>query len=282
MIFHKASSFGNDFLVVERGQIPRGGDKGEAARRLCDRQRGVGADGVALYSRSRGRVRFEIRNRDGGPAELSGNGMAALAAVLARQRLLTKASPEVLLRSPVGGRRVRLLASRGCRFRFEVEIGPPDFADRGFFPFLEQGREAYRAAGTEFHPVSAGNPHAVVLCRRGLPARKRLIALGEKIEGHRLFPRRVNVEFAAETAPGRCRAFYYERGVGPTQASSTGSAAVFAVLRRLGLAGDSLEIEPAWREGGAADGDGPIRLRWQEGIWVETVTQVICKGEYFL
>jgi len=283
VIFHKASSFGNDFLVVDGEQAGRGSGKGGLARRLCDRRRGVGADGVAYYRRLPGGARFEIYNQDGGRAELSGNGMAALAAVLSLRRVPGRSRPHWLLRSPVGERRVIVRGRSGPVFRLEVEIGRPLFTCRSFFPFLQKGGVAYRAAGVEFHPVSVGNPHAVVLCRRGLPALTRLNGLGETLEGHPLFPKRVNVEFVQPAAPGRCRVFYYERGVGPTQASSTGSAAVFAVLRRLGLAGERLEIEPAWREGpgGRAEEAGPIRLRWQDGIWVETVTRVICKGQYF-
>ncbi len=94
----------------------------------------------------------------------------------------------------------------------------------------------------EFHPVAVGNPHAVVICRT-LPAAAQSASLGKKLESHPMFPKRVNVEFVEPTADGHSRVFFYERGVGPTQASSTGSAAVFAVLRRLGMAGDRLDID---------------------------------------
>ncbi len=312
MTFHKASSFGNDFIVVAEGELAsvmprrplgglasatprrplgglasamprrplggggRGADRGGLARDICDRQRGVGADGVVYFTAVRGGARFRIVNRDGGGAELSGNGMAALAAVLLRRR---SGGAALTLRSGVGPRRVALLERRGAEFRLDVEIGRPDFSRRDFFPFLRRGRECYRASGVGFHPVSVGNPHAVVVCRR-LPAAARLPALGAALEGHRLFPMRTNVEFVQPTGSGRCRVFFYERGVGPTQASSTGSSAVFAVLRRLGLTGDSLEIESAAGAGGAGM-DGPIRLHWRNGIHVQTVTRLICKGQYF-
>lgn len=275
MTFHKASSFGNDFIVVAEGEAGPGADRGRLARDICDRQRGVGADGVVYFTATRAGARFRIFNRDGGAAELSGNGMAALAAVLLRRRAGEAA---LTLRSSVGPRRVALLERRGAEFRLDVEIGCPDFSRRDFFPFLRRDRQSYRAAGIDFHPVSVGNPHAVVVCRR-LPAAARLPALGAGLEGHSLFPRRTNVEFVQATGSGRCRVFFFERGVGPTQASSTGSSAVFAVLRRLGLAGDSLEIESA--AGGGAGKDGPIRLLWRNGIHVQTETRLICKGEYF-
>jgi Diaminopimelate epimerase len=222
-------------------------------------------------------ARFEIYNRDGGRAELSGNGMAALAAVLLRR--CPAGSPLVLL-TAIGSRRVRLLERRGPRFRFDVEIGRPDFAHRAFFPFLSKGQDSYRAAGTDFCPVSVGNPHAVVL-RRTMPGVARLEALGKKLEAHPMFPKRVNVEFVQARGPSSCRVFFYERGVGPTRASSTGSAAVFAVLRRLGMAGDQLQIEPLAPSPGNGGGDDPIVLRWREGIQVEIVTGLICKGRYF-
>jgi diaminopimelate epimerase len=276
MIFHKASSFGNDFLVVAAGAAPRGRGRGRLARDICDRQRGVGADGVVFFRPDRRGAAFAIVNRDGGEAELSGNGMAALAAVLLRRR---PGGAALTLRSGVGPRQVALLERRGNEFRLDVEIGRPDFSRRDFFPFLRRDNDRYRAVGVGFHPVSVGNPHVVVVCRR-LPAAGRLLALGARLEGHSLFPRRTNVEFVQATGSGRCRVFFYERGVGPTQASSTGSSAVFAVLRRLGLAGDALEIESASAAGGAGQ-DAPIRLHWRDGIHVQTLTKLICRGEYF-
>jgi diaminopimelate epimerase len=108
---------------------------------------------------------------------------------------------------------------------------------------------------------------------RTLPAAARLAGLGKKLEGQPLFPKRVNVEFVQVLDAENCRVYFYERGVGPTQASSTGSAAVFAVLRRLGLAGDRLLIEHE---------PEPIRLHWQDGIHIRIVTRLVGRGEYFL
>jgi diaminopimelate epimerase len=324
MIFYKTSSFGNDFIAIDIADLPPGAggrpgrkaaravrppspcgtgvplrDKAALARRICDRQRGVGADGVVFY-RLQGRrrraskaavplwdrpgrkagvplwdCRFEIFNRDGGAAELSGNGMAGLAAVLFQRRL---ARSPLALQAAIGRRRVELLERRGRCFRLNVEIGVPDFADHGFFPFLSGGRDVYRVDDVEFHPVSVGNPHAVVICRESLEGTQ-LAALGEMIESHAMFPKRVNVEFVEPGGEGKCRIFFYERGVGPTRASSTGSAAVFAVLRRLGLVKDRLEVECAAPEG---CGSEPIHVGWRDGITVRTVTHLVCRGEYFL
>jgi diaminopimelate epimerase len=295
MIFYKTSSFGNDFIEINQEELsPKRTGKSALARAICDRQRGVGADGVVFYRIKGGAPRFEIFNKDGSAAELSGNGMAGLAVVLWQRRL---ASSPLVLKAAAGRRHVVLVKRRRSDYHLDVEIGRPDFADRGFFPFLGAPGASYSCTGVEFHPVSVGNPHAVVLLPR-MPAAARLAALGRTLESHPMFPRRVNVEFV-HLAPGESsRVFFFERGVGPTLASSTGSAAVFAVLRRLGKIHDHLDIEldvdstaedPAGKEDGSHREGCPaggcaeaIHVRWEGGIHVRILTRLVCRGEYFL
>jgi diaminopimelate epimerase len=293
MIFYKTSSFGNDFIEIDENDLPaRGTDKCLLTRKICDAHRAVGADGVVFYRVGREaaradrppsprgaaiplgdrpgklRVDFQIFNRDGGEAELSGNGMAGLAAVLFQRRL---ASSPLILHAAIGRRHVELLARRGPVFQLNVEIGRPDFSNREFFPFLKDMRDYGVIDGLEFYPVSVGNPHAVVFCREQIDS-KRLAALGKKLESHPMFPRRVNVEFVYFSDADSCRVFFYERGVGPTLASSTGSAAVFAVLRRLGKIRDHLTID--------CDAE-KIVVNWNRGIFVNNFTRLVCRGEYF-
>ena len=304
MIFYKTSSFGNDFIHIDENDLPSGdADKCHLAREICDGHRAVGADGVVFYSPGRkagiplgdrpcrqtgvplgdspGRqtgvtlgdrsqaFAFQVHNRDGGRAELSGNGMAGLAAVLFQRRL---GSSPLTLQAAIGKRRVELLGRRGPVFQLKVEIGRPDFFDREFFPFLKEPHDRYTLDGLDFYPVSVGNPHAVVLCHERT-GHKQLAAMGEKVASHPMFPKRVNVEFIQDIAGASARVFFYERGVGPTLASSTGSAAVFAVLRRLGKVRDRLAI---------ACGDEEIVVSWQRGIFIDNVTRLVCRGEYFI
>jgi diaminopimelate epimerase len=281
MIFYKTSSFGNVFIEIDENDLPaRATDKSLLTREICDAQRAVGADGVVFYRARDDGYNFQIHNRDGSEAELSGNGMAGLAAVLFQRRLA--ASP-LIIHAASGRRQVELLARRGPVFQLNVEIGRPDFSNRKFFPFLKDMRDCCVIDGLHFYPVSVGNPHAVVLCRERT-APKRLAVLGKKLESHPMFPGRVNVEFVyfsdaenptagtAALRPASCRVFFYERGVGPTPASSTGSAAVFAVLRRLGLIKDSLLIDC---------GADQIAVSWKQGIFINNFTRLICRGEYF-
>jgi diaminopimelate epimerase len=292
MIFYKTSSFGNDFIEIEENDLPAPGlDKHLLAKEICDRHRAVGADGVVFYRLGEDGIHFQIHNRDGGEAELSGNGMAGLAAVLLERRL---ASSPLLLHTRSGPRQVAWLGRDGPVFQLRVEIGTADFFDLRSFPFLKEKQDRYAMAGLEFYPVSVGNPHAVVLCPEA-PAVETLPALGEKLARDRRFPFQVNVEFVHFSAAGpaegtaalrpasppegtaalrpasQCQVFFYERGVGPTQASSTGSAAVFAVLRRLGLVQDSLAVDC---------GSERIAVSWEQGIFIHNFTRLVSRGEY--
>ncbi len=293
MIFYKTSSFGNDFIEIDETDLPdQAADKCLLAREICDAHRAVGADGVVFYSPCRkagiplgdrpGRqagvplgdracgneFNFQIHNRDGSEAELSGNGMAGLAAVLFQRRL---ASSPLRLHTKSGQRRVALLGRAGPVFQLEVEIGRPDFSNRQAFPFFKENQDSYVVDHLKFYPVSIGNPHAVVICQGALSP-DRLEILGKKLESHPMFPGRVNVEFVHFRSAESCQVFFYERGVGPTQASATGSAAVFAVLRRLRLVNNRLLIDC---------GAAKIAVSWKQGIFIHNFTRLICRGNYF-
>ena len=271
MIFYKTVSAGNDFIQMDLEELNLRDhpDRGKLASTLCHPKNGPGADGVIFRQIKNKTVNFSIYNKDGTEAELSGNGMAGCAAVLFYLGE-NGDSNSITLSTRVGDRLISLLEMRDNQFKLDVEIGEPDFANRQFFPFLEKNQNNYQYSGISFTPVSVGNPHAVVI----LPEQKQeseLIKLGEMLEGAGLFPHRVNVEFVSQIESHRCRAFYYERGVGPTGSSSTGSAAVYAVLRQKGLITDHLAIDTPM---------GMVKLSGTEKIYVENYTEIVYKGIY--
>ena len=270
MTFFKTSSFGNDFICIEaEGAEAKKGSRESLTRAICRRHSGIGADGVVFFRIGKKETVFQIHNRDGGEAELSGNGMAGLAAVLFYRG---DSDREIVLKTRVGKRKIVLLKRKGVQFLLRVEIGAADFEDRRLFPFRKGKWRSSVHEGIEFFPVSLGNPHAVVVMKK-LPPLEKLLELGRKLEGAPLFPTRTNVEIAAPGDKGRCQVFFYERGVGPTMASSTGSAAVFAVLRKNGMVGDRLSILTR---------AGEILVSGKEVISIEIVTRIVCRGEYFL
>lgn len=271
MIFYKTVSAGNDFIQMDLEEINLRDhpDRGKLALALCHPKNGPGADGVIFRQTTNKTFNFSIYNKDGTEAELSGNGMAGCAAVLFYLGE-NGDSNSITLSTRVGNRAISLLKMRNNRFKLDVEIGEPDFANLQFFPFLEKNKSNYLYSGLTFTPVSVGNPHAVVI----LPEDKQepdLMKLGEKLEGADIFPHRVNVEFVSQIEKHRCRAFYYERGVGPTGSSSTGSAAVYAVLRKKGMITDHLEIDTPM---------GMVKLSGTDKIYVENYTEIVYKGIY--
>ena len=86
MKFVKAHALGNDFLLVENSAAPWGSDRPALTRRLCDRHRGIGADGVMFFTETADGASMQLLNADGSPSEVSGNGVRCLAAWLATER----------------------------------------------------------------------------------------------------------------------------------------------------------------------------------------------------
>ncbi len=290
MIFYKSVASGNDFLHVDTrefqayvkaitanaGVTP---GKGSLVERLCRRHTGAGADGLVYYTITPSAVKFEIFNQDGNEAELSGNGMGGLAALMFYLELFLD---RVTLDTRVGRRTHTLLSRHGNCFRINIEIGPPDFAATHFFPFLEKDKDKYKLEyqynGLTFYPVSVGNPHVVVIPAKHMEDNE-LEMLGRQLESAEIFPHKTNVEFVMAAGQGpvcyetgaNVRLFFYERGVGRTLASSTGSAAVFAVLQKLGKLTDRLIIT------GQNQGEKVI-ISGKENIYIENSVEIVYKG----
>ena len=276
MIFYKTVSAGNDFLHIDMKELNvRKGNgrvsRGHLAGHLCQRQTGVGADGVVYYAVGKQGVDFEIFNRDGGEAELSGNGMAGLSALLFYLDIF---KDRVTLNTRAGQKTHQLLQREKNNFKLKIEIGEPDFNNTDFFPFLEKNKTEYTHNSIRFHPVSVGNPHAVVLLDREQPD-ETLSRLGHILEKADIFPQKTNVELVVYENEENCRVFYYERGVGQTLSSSTGSAAVFAVLKKLKFIHDRLFIDML-----ESERKEKIKIYGKETVYIENFTKIVYKGVY--
>jgi diaminopimelate epimerase len=268
MIFYKTVSAGNDFIHVEiKGKLVKDNHfKSSFARQICDRKSGVGADGIVFYHILKHGVFFRIFNQNGQEAELSGNGMAGLSAILFDLNFFKK---RVVLETRVGKREVLLLNRAKKEFLLNVEIGNPDFHNLEFFPFIIQKQIEYKFKKVSFYPVSVGNPHAVVLLGKEHPL-KQLQVIGKSLSTAPIFPLGTNVELVAQK-DDKFMVFFYERGVGETGSSSTGSAAVFSVLQRLKKIQNTLEIENPFR---------PIKISGDETVRVENFSEIVYKGIY--
>jgi diaminopimelate epimerase len=229
--FEKWQALGNDYLIVEREQLPLELTP-PRIRKLCAPHFGVGADGVLLLARSedpRFVASLSIYNPDGSEAELSGNG--AREAVLYLRRHGWTEEDVFSIQTAAGAITPTILSPHSCR----IDMGAASLASQGFPTGPPDGHGELSAGGRRwrFQHVAIGNPQCTIhvedlsaLLALDLPA------IGPAIEGHELFPNRTNVSWYTETEPCRIRARIFERGVGETLASGTGAtgAAVAYVL----------------------------------------------------
>jgi diaminopimelate epimerase len=220
--FTKAHACGNDFLIVEGKADPA------LAIRLCARNTGVGADGVEFFEWTGKRAgRIRLMNADGSVAEISGNGTRCVAAWMAYKKRL-EAGDAVKIETDAGTRECRVVKAEGHRFEFAQGMGVPALWDQRVS--LKDGTEVGGVA------VSVGNPHFVIFVED-----KKFAAygrdwqdLGQEICFHKNFPKQTNVEFVRVMDTNSIEIRIFERGVGPTTSSGTGTcaAATASIARR--------------------------------------------------
>lgn len=261
----KAHAYGNDFLFVPMEQV-EGLRLDALSRSLCERQTGVGGDGVIYYSAAPdGTARMKLVNADGSPSELSGNGLRCLAALVLHQREAAKMPPisEVRVDTDAGWKTLSLIGWQGSTYTFRAAMGHP-----------ERIREETLAVDGETLKVTTlaiGNPQCVALVD-ALPDLERFNRLGPALATHARFPEGTNVEFAVVEAPDRVRIVIWERGVGPTHASGTGACASAIAASAHGGAGRDIQvISPG----------GTQRVEWREdGIFLTGWAEVVFDGRW--
>ena len=188
---------GNDYIIVDNrdGKI-REGEMSGLAKRLCERRFSVGADGLLLvHGSSVADVRLRIFNSDGTEAEMCGNGIRCFAKYCYENGVAKK--EELRIETLAGTKRTWLTVEGGKVKSVKVDMGSP-VLERSRIPMLGRGTcidEELKAGKEKFRVtcLSVGNPHCVIFVDdvMGFPVRE----VGSKIENHRLFPNRVNVEF---------------------------------------------------------------------------------------
>ena len=259
----KAHAYGNDFLYV-RAEQAAGREASTLARRLCDRHTGMGADGLILYTPDAGGASMRLINADGSPSEVSGNGVRGLAAILLRDD--GRPDVEVVVQTAAGEKRLVRTAREGSRQTFVAAMGLPRD--------LRQVAAVVAGETLQLTVMDFGNPQCVVL--GPLPDEACFQRLGPAIERHALFPERTNVEFAQVEAPDRVRIVIWERGVGPTLSSGTGScASLIAAAAYGGAARDATVVAPGGQQRVDWRSDSVYLTGWSEilfdATWVSDV-----------
>ncbi len=279
--FHKAHACGNDFLVLDE-TAANPSQFAALARHLCARSTGVGADGIEFLSQTPNKhPSLRLFNADGSEAELSGNGTRCVAAVLAH----TQGRDDITFLTHAGTRRCRVLHQSGAIFHIESTMGLPRVMPRTLtIDPLPDGTAELHAA-----MVNVGNPHLVLFVDpttnpdpdpedfsvHGLPWQQ----LGARLATDPRFPHGTNVEFVRilgpNPSPDRIALRIFERGVGPTASSGTGTCAAATAAIALRHCGRALTaIAPG----------GPQEVAWpnpEAELLLTGPATLLCRGEAF-
>lgn len=251
MRFAKYEGLGNDFVLIDRDDLPGRTLSAELARTLCDRHRGIGADGALVVTndaaaRAGGSppiegayLSMDVVNADGSTSEMCGNGLRCVALFAALRGWID--GTHALVRTGAGPLACTLLPDG----EVEVDMGRVE-TQRALIPMLGDGDPidvSIDVAGriVRVSACALGNPHAVTF--DGIPAGEHAI-VGPALEHHPLFPARVNVGFASVRRDAGSSAeagasidlAVWERGVGLTQACGTGACAAAVAAVRTGRA----------------------------------------------
>jgi diaminopimelate epimerase len=252
MRFAKYHGLGNDFLVVDLRDL-RGPDADAVqdpavVKALCDRQFGVGGDGVlAVLPGGPGvDARMRVLNSDGSEAEMCGNGIRCVAKELFDRGGVRK---EKIAIDTGAGRLICAIDTRGnVAERVTVEMGAPRLL-RGEIPMIgpanerciEQPIEVRGQPDRKITCVSMGNPHAVSFIENE-DIKMLAETVGPWIETHAWFPNRTNAEFARIVSPREIELVVWERGCGITLACGTGACATVVAAIVTGRAEENTEV----------------------------------------
>jgi diaminopimelate epimerase len=272
--FTKMHGAGNDFIVFDAPRdtpLPTAGQ----FRSLANRHTGIGFDQALVLHpprRADTAVYYQSFNSDGGEIEQCGNGARCIASLLYREGRAP--AGEFVMDSEGGLVRARV-SDAGL---VSVEMGVPSF-EPAALPFdAPQPQERYALdAGNdrvEIGAVSIGNPHAVLQVAAVDTAP--VATLGPAIEGHRRFPRRVNVGFMEIVDRSDIRLRVYERGAGETLACGTGACAAVIVGRQRGLLDPQVRVHVR---------GGELRVDWAgpgEPVWLTGPTEIAFEGHFEL
>ena len=256
----KAHAYGNDFLLVQEQDVPRDADRPQLARELCERHRGVGADGLITYADGPRGARMQLLNADGSYSEVSGNGVRCLGAWLARVRDV-RPGGSLDIETDAGIKTLELLETSGRRLTFRAAMGQPE----------QLARQNIDVDGTPVEAVTlrVGNPQCVVL---GAVTAERLHGLAARLAVHPQFPEGTNVELAAVEPPDRVRILIWERGVGPTEASGTGACAAAVAAMSYGGAPRDVQV---------ASPGGVQRVEWRDaGLFLTGWAELVFEGRW--
>lgn len=237
--FTKMHGLGNDYIcinclenILAENKLP------QIARYMCNRNFGIGADGLILVQESTiADIKMRIFNKDGSEAEMCGNGIRCFAKYVYDNRIIDKQT--ISIETKAGVKLIRLKVLNGEVQEAQVDMGRPIFDDIKNISVQNNYRIPIsvniKVGDTRFigNYVSMGNPHLVIFVNNveNIDIEK----WGPAIENMKCFPNKINVEFVQALGRNTLKIRTWERGVGETYACGTGSCASFCIAYYKGI-----------------------------------------------
>lgn len=248
--FTKMQGLGNDFILFEPDEFKKiEMPQEELAKKLCDRNFGIGADGifVPVLKPAKGEIGWIFLQSDGSTSQMCGNGMRCFAKFVYDKGLLRK--KRFAVETGAGLIVPEILADGMVKVNMNKPILKPSKIP---FNASENMDQKIEAGGEDFlvNAISMGNPHCVIFSEGDTKAQAK--KYGEALENHSQFPEKTNVEFVKVVSREEINVDVWERGCGITLACGTGAcaSAVAAILSgqcdskvKVNLPGGSLIIE---------------------------------------
>lgn len=264
--FTKMHGLGNDYLVINcinDKNIIEETDISRIARYLCNRNFGVGADGIILVNKSKmADFRMSIYNSDGSEAQMCGNGIRCFAKYVYDNNLIENQEINIETLAGIKSAYIRKARMNNEISEITVDMGKAIFEKEQIPVLIEENEDiseetiGEERANTEnvlakvklnilkkeleAYCVSIGNPHAIIFCENveEIPIKE----FGSIIEKDEHFPEKTNVEFIQVLGSSSIKMRVWERGVGETYACGTGACAVAVVCNKLKLTKSNLTV----------------------------------------
>lgn len=230
----KMNGCGNDFVIIDKSEYDKTGvSMPELAKRICDRNFGVGADGMIIPNvdlHDTADIGWYFYNSDGSTAQMCGNGMRCFAKYVTDKKIINKKQFSVMTGAGIISPEILdngLISVNMSKPILEPKKIP--FNGNNILNFdIEANKKTFKA-----NAISMGNPHCVIFTDEDVYQMAK--TYGPNIEAHELFPEKTNVEFVNIKSRTEIDFCVYERGCGITLACGTGACAsiVAGVLNNL-------------------------------------------------
>lgn len=244
MLFTKMHGIGNDFVMVDCTEESYNYDLEKSSLALCNRNKGIGADGLILIEKSdKADFRMVIYNSDGSEAGMCGNGTRCIGKYVYERGLTDK--EEFTLETRSGIKVIKITPRDGKAGMITVDMGEPVLDTEKIPALFDASKcidQTLEVDGKKYQVtlVSMGNPHCVVFCDS--PEKLDLTKIGPMFEHHKIFPDRINTEFVEVKDRKNIIMRVWERGAGETMACGTGACATAVASYLCGYSDDEVII----------------------------------------